>query len=295
MVDHVFGGDWTEQKLSALRQYLKAYRLIFTRNAKAQYFKTIYIDAFAGTGSRKDRCDGEQMSLLDPADEAAVNRYKAGSAKIALSLDQPFDEYIFVDKNPLHIAELERSVGCDFPALISRCKFWEADGCDVIRELCNYRNWKKERAVVFLDPYGMNIEWDLIERIAKTKAMDLWLLVPLGMGANRLLTRDGMPNEIFAAKLTRMFGNDKWDQFYRTQQTHDLFAGERTVTTKEVTFEEIGYFYLDRLTSVFAGVAPRFKLLKNSRGNPMYMLCFAAANPIGAKPAIDIASYLLDN
>lgn len=85
MVDHVFGGDWTEQKLSALRQYLKAYRLIFTRNAKAQYFKTIYIDAFAGTGSRKDRCDGEQMSLLDPADEAAVNRYKAGSAKIALT------------------------------------------------------------------------------------------------------------------------------------------------------------------------------------------------------------------
>jgi three-Cys-motif partner protein len=52
MADHKFGGDWTEIKLSRLHKYLKAYRHIFTRNEKARYFKTWYVDAFAGTGLR---------------------------------------------------------------------------------------------------------------------------------------------------------------------------------------------------------------------------------------------------
>ena len=53
--DHVFGGDWTEKKLDCLRKYFTAYRQIFTTNPKAQYFKTWYVDAFAGTGARVAR------------------------------------------------------------------------------------------------------------------------------------------------------------------------------------------------------------------------------------------------
>jgi three-Cys-motif partner protein len=52
MAEHLFGGDWTEVKLARLDKYLKAYRTIFTGNVKARYFKTWYVDAFAGTGSR---------------------------------------------------------------------------------------------------------------------------------------------------------------------------------------------------------------------------------------------------
>lgn len=297
MVDHVFGGDWTEEKLSALRHYLKAYRLIFTKNAKAQYFKTIYLDAFAGTGSRKaQRTDDDQLALLDASDLDAIETYKAGSARIALGLDQPFDRYIFVDKNPDHAAELSRVIREDFSQLEKRCRVWTADGCEVLRQLCVYNaDWNKERAVVFLDPYGMNVEWDLIALIAKTKAIDLWLLWPLGMGVNRLLPKSGKPNTVFSAKLTRMFGCDDWESFYRTETTSDLFSGECSLTVKDVTFEDIGLLYLEQLKKVFAGVAPKVKMLRNSRGNPMYMLCFASANPKGAKTAIDIASYLLDN
>ena len=49
MIEHVFGGDWTEDKLRRLREYLIAYRHIFTGNPRAAYFKTWYVDAFAGT------------------------------------------------------------------------------------------------------------------------------------------------------------------------------------------------------------------------------------------------------
>jgi len=52
MAEHKFGGDWTEVKLGKLEKYLKAYRTLFSGNEKARYFKTWYVDAFAGTGSR---------------------------------------------------------------------------------------------------------------------------------------------------------------------------------------------------------------------------------------------------
>jgi hypothetical protein len=45
--------------------------------------------------------------------------------------------------------------------------------------------------VLLLDPYGMHVEWETIEAVAKTKANDRWLLVPLGMGMNRLAPKSG--------------------------------------------------------------------------------------------------------
>ena len=41
-----FGGNWTDEKLDRLRQYLAAYQ----QALKEQPFERYYIDAFAGTG-----------------------------------------------------------------------------------------------------------------------------------------------------------------------------------------------------------------------------------------------------
>jgi hypothetical protein len=35
--------------------------------------------------------------------------------------------------------------------------------------------------VLFLDPYGMQVDWTTIEAIARTKAIDLRVLFPLGI------------------------------------------------------------------------------------------------------------------
>ncbi|MCF8178701.1 MAG: three-Cys-motif partner protein TcmP [Sulfuritalea sp.] len=300
MIDHHFGSDgWTESKLAALENYLKAYRLIFTKNPGAQHLRTIYVDAFAGTGSRVEGLQStentNQSALFD--DEPAMSlpdEYRRGSARIALELESPFDEYIFVDKNPDHVSELKRMIDTDFPNLASRCRVWREDGCEILRELCTHRVWKNQRAVVFLDPYGMNVEWQVLEWVANTRAIDLWLLFPLGMGANRLLKRDGLPNSGFANKLTRVFGTTDWSKFYQKPATGDLFADSPAAQFKQTSFEDIGNFYLTRLSTIFSGVAPRTKVLTNSRGNPMYLLVFASGNPKGAKTAIKIADYLMD-
>jgi three-Cys-motif partner protein len=49
MLNQEFGGDWTQQKLQILDKYLTAYCQIFRQNERAKFFKTIYVDAFAGT------------------------------------------------------------------------------------------------------------------------------------------------------------------------------------------------------------------------------------------------------
>jgi hypothetical protein len=67
MAEHSFGGPWTERKLKCLRDYLSAYRTIFTGNPKARYFSTWYIDAFAGTGSRTTAADTNPSSVSVPA------------------------------------------------------------------------------------------------------------------------------------------------------------------------------------------------------------------------------------
>lgn len=300
MTVHRFGHDeWTERKLDALARYLEAWRTIFTGNPKAQYFKTLYIDAFAGTGSRKNpkqEPTENQAKLFDIDEELHLpDEYRRGSARIALELESPFDQYIFVEKNRDHAAELKRMIAEDFPSLVERCHVWEEDGCQVMHELCTYqRDWNKWRAVAFLDPYGMNVESELLWRIGKTKAIDLWLLFPLGMGVNRLLKTNGVPHKAFADKLTRVFGDTDWENaFYRPPATLDMFPDDPARAIKQTDFTAIGEHYMERLRTHFAGVAPRTKVLFNSRGNPMYWLLFAAANPIGAPTAVKIADYLM--
>ena len=295
MVDHEFGGDWTEQKLKALGSYLQQYRLIFTQNERAKYFKTIYIDAFAGTGERKvKKADDLTESMFD-SDSADLDKYRKGSARIALELESPFDQYIFIDKNKSHIEQLEETVKNDHPHLLDRCIFRKGDGPEIISQLCKETNWKTSRAVMFLDPYGMNVEWELLCAIAQTQAIDLWLLFPLGTGINRLLTRQELPEKAFSDKLTRIFGIDAWKEaFYKTEVQGSLF-GEREGIVKDTSFDDMGKFFMLRLESIFSKVAPQTKALYNTRRNPMYLLCFAAGNPIGAPTAIKIANYLLRN
>jgi three-Cys-motif partner protein len=75
-----------------------------------------------------------------------------------------------------------------------------------VQKLCD-KDWTSRRAVLFLDPYGMQVEWRTIEAIAATKAIDLWLLFPLGIGVNRLLTKSGDIPESWRNRLNLLLGD----------------------------------------------------------------------------------------
>jgi len=293
MLEHVFGGDWTEDKLRRLRQYLVAYRKIFATNQQASFYKTWYVDAFAGTGSRSTQTS--PSPLLDYGDGYFVDdetpKFLDGSARIALSLQSPFDHYLFIEQSRKRGDTLRNSVGNDFSALTDRVEIKIDDANTALCEWCKQRNWSKERAVVFLDPYGMQVDWNTITTLANTKGIDLWYLFPI---ATRLLTQDGDMDEKWAKRLDTLFGTSDWrSRFYSTQQYNTLFGPVESIQ-RDATEQNIQGFIEERLKSCFVAVA-QSRILRNSRSSPLFALCFAASNEKGAKPALKIAQYILKN
>lgn len=89
------------------------------------------------------------------------------------------------------------------------------------------------------------------------------------------------------------FGTDEWKQeFYLKELEPGLFEIEE-VERKIADFARIGGFFLKRLRGVFAEVATNPLVLMNSKGVPIYLLCFAAGNPKGASTAVKIATDIL--
>jgi three-Cys-motif partner protein len=287
--DHRFGGDWTAAKLEVLRGYLGAYATVLKRTA----FHKVYIDAFAGTGYRAPRpgTQGHASSLFPDLAEVEPQKLLDGSARIALQCEPRFDRYVFIEQDPERCSAL-RALASEFPDRAADVEIREGEANEETRALCG-QDWRSSRAVLFLDPYGMQVEWATIAAVAATRAIDLWLLFPLGIGVNRLLTRSGDIPAPWQQKLDSLLGTSGWrDAFYRVEQTPSLFGNHEEERVK-ATSDTIGRFFLDRLRSVFPGVAREPGVLKNSRNCPLYLLCFAAANERGAPIALRIAEHLL--
>ncbi len=290
----LFGGNWTESKLDALDQYLRVYAKVLSK----QPFERVYIDAFAGTGYREQRTDpaaqhGTMFDVFEGDEEP--QQFLDGSARIALKIEPPFNRYVFVEMEQRRAAELEK-LRQEFPRRASAIDVQCGDANVAIQALCRSWNTRLSRGVLFLDPYGMQVEWPTIEAIAKTRSIDVWILFPFAV--NRLLTRD--PQDIppgWQDRLNKMFGSEDWQRrFYRTKTTANIFSGPEEVVEKALTLQGLGSYYRERLAKVFSRVAPNPRMLLNSRNSPLFQLHFAAANPDrGGEIALRIAEHILNN
>ncbi len=284
-MSHPFGGNWTVLKLERVRDYLKAYR----QALKNQPFQVEYIDAFAGTGYVTPRRKADaQTTLLNEE----LRQVAEGSARIALQIEPRFDKYIFIERHRKHVIELHK-LKDEFPDLRDDIIIKKADANGSIIDLCTKRSWANRRAVMFLDPYGMQVSWQTIKAIASTKAIDLWLLFPLGIGVNRLMQRDGNISLVRRRHLDNMFGTTDWfEAFYRPRQERGLFD-DSVGMEKVANFDSIAEYFVERLKTVFPHVAKNPLQLFNSSHNPLYLLCFAAANERGGEIAVRIAQHIL--
>jgi len=285
-----FGGDWTEQKLNMVRQYLSAYTQIMSK----QPFDFAYIDAFAGTGYREAKAkQAHAIPLFPELAQRDPQKLLDGSASIALRIQPPFTKYIFIEKEQQRFEQLQK-LRAEFAGLASRISLVNEDCNAYLQDRCKNYNWKKHRAVLFLDPFGMQVQWETMKAIAATKAIDLWILFPLGIAVNRLLKKNGDIEESWCSRLDLMFGTHDWfGEFYKQKNNQTLF-GESTHVTKVCSLESISNFYIQRLKTIFAKVAEKPYSLCNSKGNPLFQLCFAVSNPKGAPTALKIAEYILN-
>jgi three-Cys-motif partner protein len=288
---HEFGGNWTTAKLDVVAEYLARY----TTALKNTPFRKGYIDAFAGTGYRDakpDSDDGLSQTLLFP--DLATQEPQdllEGSTVRALKTDPRFDSYVFIERSPARCKQLE-DLKSQFPSLANAIEIREGEANLEIQALCS-KKWNSHRAVLFLDPYGMQVEWKTIDAIAKTRAIDLWVLFPLGIGVNRLLTKSGGIPQSWRRRLDLLLGTTDWyEEFYSVESKPTLFGKPEDQIVK-ATLDTIGQYFIRRLKTAFAGVAEEPKVLLNSANCPLYLLCFAVGNPKGANIALRIANHLL--
>jgi three-Cys-motif partner protein len=255
-------------------------------------FRYDYIDGFAGTGYHELKADeSESGSLFAELDEPAVEEFLAGSARIALQVEPRFHKYIFIEKSRKKTVELERLRG-EFPDKSADISIEKAEANSFLQELCLKRSWKERRAVLFIDPFGMQLSWETVAAIAQTKAIDTWILFPVS-AVNRLLKKDGNIPASWRLRLDTMFGESAWFDVFFPEEKLPLLDDATTIRRKIADLDLIGKYFNQRLKTVFAGVAPNPYTLRNTQGAPLFLLCFAAANPHAVAPAIRIAQDIL--
>jgi len=223
MIKHNFGGEHTELKLDVVRAYLDFY----CNALKNQNFETWYIDGFAGTGFRQEiRQIG---GLLDGEPIALEETTLLGSASIALATNPPFDHYHFVEAHGPRRQTLKEM--CE-NAGHENAVVHDGDANQRIVQLIQSALWTntstgwRQRAVVFLDPYGMGVQWQTLELLADSRRADIWYLLNL-KAIHQQMARDsrGIDPSKFAA-LSDIFGTTEWrSEFYVSRPPQGTLFG----------------------------------------------------------------------
>lgn len=271
---HEFGDQHTEIKLGLVEKYLQSYAI-----ALRQKFPQLwYIDAFAGTGSRTVRVEAQDGDLFDaPAPERIESR--RGSAKIALDIVPAFNRLIFMDQKPAHCRALEalrdEHSHRDIHVL-------HGDANEIIQENINGVDWSETRAIMFLDPYGMEVAWETLVAISKTRAIDVWFLFSLS-GLYRQAARNiRAVDDTKRMHLTRMLGTDAWESelYSPVPPVTDLLGALDRPEERQRNADVAGLeaYVKTRLATIFPLVMDPFPLPPNKKPQ-RFSLFFAASNP----------------
>lgn len=274
---HPFGGPWTEIKLDAIADYLDFYQ----KALKNQGFETWYVDAFAGTGERHAKIVKGGIFEEQPIEE--VEEVFAGSVRRALKIDPPFAHYWFSEMRPSRVKALKALRGEHRADIIVQ----EGDANEELLRLFSSAPWTghcdswKQRAVVFLDPYGMSVGYETLRMLAETKRTDVWYLFPRKAVIQQLARRSSGLDDDKRASLSRIFGCDDWeDRFYKAQPAQGgLFDSAPTPESyRTANGDEIAAFARKRFGEIFAFVSNPIPLLVNGR-DFFELYCFSNNPP----------------
>ncbi len=259
-------GYWSEVKLDIVRKYATAYSTILS---KQNGFAHWYIDGFAGAGEHKSKTTGEMVP---------------GSPLNALAVKPPFKHFYLIDLDGNRVAGLREKIGvrADVTLLEGDCNTVLADVLPrVARE-------KFLRALLLLDPYGLQLDWSVLALAGKLGTIDLFLNFPImDMNRNALWRDPGGVAADDAARMTRFWGDESWKTVaYKPARQKNLFGAD---DIEKQSNDAIVEAFRERLKKVagFANV-PVPMPMRNSSNAVVYYLFFASQNATANKVVNDI-------
>lgn len=282
-------GRWSEEKLDLLAKYLKAYSVIMTEQKKSWLRAYYYVDAFAGSvrplakASKQQNVENYQQALpFLPNNRRSITeeerRYIDGSPLRALQTEPRFDGYWFIDVSPRRVERVQ-GLSEEFPDCVIDV---HRGNCNEV--LCNeivpqllYAS--KQRAFVFLDPYGLQVDWETVRELANTRTCDIFVNFSV-MGVTRLLPRDQTPEPEVIEQLNKVMGSTDWiTQIYQEPPATqlDIFGNpaESTLSRDTIRAEWLVSLYTQHLRDLFPHVSNPV-LMRNSTNSVLYALCLAS-------------------
>lgn len=260
-------GYWSELKLEIIKEYAKAYSTILSKH----HLNHVYVDAFAGAGIHISKSSKE---------------FVPGSPLNALYVEPPFKELHLVDLDDKK-TELLRELTQDY----NNVHIYTGD-CNqiLLNEVfpkIKYEDYR--RGLCLLDPYGLHLNWEVLETAAKMKSLEIFLNFPtMDINRNSLWKNFELISEEGIARMTSFWGDGSWKEIaYSPAAQQSLFGGE--VLEKESN-EAIAESFRKRL-EIVAGFTyvPKPIPMRNSIGATLYYLFFASNNETGNK----IAKHIL--
>lgn len=246
-------GYWSEIKLDIIKEYAAAYSTNLAAQRSPSLYH-VYIDAFAGAGVHISKASRE---------------FIPGSPLNALRVEPPFKEYHFIEIDAVRVAGLQELVG-------SRKDVHVHEGdCNQIllsKVFPNVKYKQYRRGLCILDPYGLHLNWDVMQTAGQMESVDLFVNFPVADMNRNVLWRN--PERTSQAQIERMnafWGDASWrDIAYTT--TGNLF-GE----PEKETNENVAAAFRKRLQDV-AGFnrVPDPLPMRNSKGAIVYYLFFAS-------------------
>ncbi len=250
-------GPWVAEKLDYLQRYIE----IFETSMRKKWHKRHFIDLFAGPG----KCRTESSRVL------------LGSPLLALMTSYPFTDYFFVELDHTSIETLRTR--CSASPLQNQIRFIEQDSNQAVHKIIAEIQ-SSDRGLgsaslnlAFLDPEGLELEWDTIAALAQVAKMDLIIHYPV-MGLKRMLEvaakRDDHAIDLF-------FGDKAWRLLYRHTQNVSVVDQELLLHYKQ-KLENLGYVEV-----IQDDVTLTEPAIKNTKQGLLYRLLFASKNPLGDK------------
>jgi three-Cys-motif partner protein len=153
-------GIWSEIKLAIVREYAAAYsRILAAQNVPTLYH--VYVDAFAGAGMHISKTTRE---------------FVPGSPLNALAVVPPFREYYLIDLQGAKVDFLRERIGSrnDVHVLHGDCN-------DVLSKHVfpniQYKDFR--RGLCILDPYGLQLRWEVLKVAGEMGSLDIFLNFPV--------------------------------------------------------------------------------------------------------------------
>ena len=182
-------GPWAEEKHSVVSLYAK----LFSTGMKSKWDSRVYIELYAGSGFAKIK---------------RSSRFIAGSPIRALLLKDPFDKYIFCEREPDSLRALKARVEKLAPS--RQVAYIEGD-CNervdsILEEIPEYSANRRVLTLCFVDPFDIGIKFKTLAKLSD-RFMDFLVLLALYMDANRNIENYAKEEAI---KIDEFLGSPTW-------------------------------------------------------------------------------------